>query len=64
MVPNLNEGLGLLQLADTVLILINPSPSNAKVPENTNDSSETEKMTSHCAVSVIFLTSLLDSVLG
>ena len=27
---NINEGLGLLKLADTVLILINPSPSNIK----------------------------------
>ena len=26
----INEGLGLLKLADTVLILINPSPSNVK----------------------------------
>ena len=40
----------MLKLANTVLILINPSPSNAKVPENTNDSSETERMTSHCIV--------------
>ena len=29
---NNNEGLGLLKLADTVLILINPSPSNVKGP--------------------------------
>ena len=28
---NINEGLGLLKLADTLLILINPSPSNVKV---------------------------------
>ena len=27
---NINECLGLLKLADTVLILINPSPSNVK----------------------------------
>ena len=27
---NINEGLGLLKLADAVLILINPSPSNVK----------------------------------
>ena len=27
---NINEGLGLLKLADTSLILINPSPSNVK----------------------------------
>ena len=27
---NINEGLGLLKLANTVLILINPSPSNVK----------------------------------
>ena len=27
---NINEGLGLLKLADTFLILINPSPSNVK----------------------------------
>ena len=27
----INEGLGLLKLANTVLILINPSPSNVKV---------------------------------
>ena len=26
----INEGLGLLKFADTVLILINPSPSNVK----------------------------------
>ena len=34
---NINEGLGLLKLADTSLILINPSPSNVQrktVPEN------------------------------
>ena len=28
---NINEGLGLLKLANTVLILINPSPSNVKL---------------------------------
>ena len=28
---NINEDLGLLKLADTLLILINPSPSNVKV---------------------------------
>ena len=28
---NINEGLELLKLADTVLILINPSPSNVKI---------------------------------
>ena len=28
---NINEGLGLLKLANTVLILINPSPINVKV---------------------------------
>ena len=28
---NINEGLGLLKLANTVLILINPSPSNVKI---------------------------------
>ena len=27
---HINEGLGLLKLADTSLILINPSPSNVK----------------------------------
>ena len=27
-IENINEGLGLLELADTSLILINPSPSN------------------------------------
>ena len=43
---NINEGLGLLKLADTVLILINPSPSNVNfkmssrclpIDEKTND---------------------------
>ena len=28
---NINEDLALVKLADTVLILINPSPSNVKV---------------------------------
>ena len=27
---DINEGIGLLELADSVLILINPSPSNVK----------------------------------
>ena len=27
---DINEGIGLLKLADTVLILSNPSPSNVK----------------------------------
>ena len=27
---NVKDGLGLLKLADTVMILINPSPSNVK----------------------------------
>ena len=31
---NVNESLGLLKLANTVLILINPSPSNFKVVNN------------------------------
>ena len=28
---NINEGLGLLKLAETLLILINPSPSSVKI---------------------------------
>ena len=32
--PNFNEGLGLLKLADTLLILINPNPSNVNISKS------------------------------